>query len=189
MSTKVRRIRMTRTRKSLIEAFVELVNEKDFEKVTIQDLTERAQINRATFYAHYQDKYDLLDEVIGDSAMELLKEHTQDMCAFTKDKIKQLLFAVFEYHQRAKNRCRRSYHSIIPLLRTQMLKALSHYFEGCLEEVYTKEERSFYVQIYARLIYEAGALWGMEQTDLPQQKIAEKVANLIMISKSSPSFP
>lgn len=60
MSTKVRHMRMTRTRKALIEAFVELVNERDFEKVSVQDLTKRAQINRATFYAHYQDKYDLL---------------------------------------------------------------------------------------------------------------------------------
>lgn len=122
-----------------------------------------------------------IDEVIGDPAMALVKEYTQDVCAFTKDKIKQLVFAVFAYHQRAKDRCRRSYHSIIPLFRTQMLQALSYYLERCLEEVYAKEDRSFYVQIYARLIYEAGTLWGTEQTDLPQQKIAEKVANLMMI--------
>lgn len=179
MSSKVRHVRTTKTRKSLIEAFVEIVNEKSFEKVTIQDLTERAQINRATFYAHFQDKYDLLDEVIGDSAMELLNAHTQDVCAFHKDNIKQLVFAVFEYHHQVRNRCRHGYHSIIPLLRTQMVKALSRYFEGCLEEVYAKEERSFYTQIYARLIYDAGALWGMEQTCLPQQTIAEKVADLI----------
>lgn len=181
MSAKVRHIRMTRTRKALIEAFVGLVNERDFAKITVQDLTERAQINRATFYAHYQDKYDLLDEVIGDPAMALIKEYTQDVCTFTKDKIKQLVFAVFAYHQRAKDRCQRSYNSIVPLFRTQMLQALSHYFEGCLGQFYAKEDRSFYVQIYAVILYEAGTLWATEQTDLPQQKIAEKVASLIMI--------
>lgn len=64
MGLKVRNIRTTRTRESIFESLFELMEEKDFDKITIQNLTERAQINRATFYAHFQDKYELLDEII-----------------------------------------------------------------------------------------------------------------------------
>ncbi|MBJ8193467.1 TetR/AcrR family transcriptional regulator, partial [Bacillus cereus] len=53
MGTKVKNMRMTHTKRSLINAFVNLVNEKDFEKITIADLTKGAQVNRATFYAHF----------------------------------------------------------------------------------------------------------------------------------------
>ena len=52
-----RRIRRTRDR--LGDAVIELVKEKGFEAVTVQDVLDRAQVGRSTFYAHYRDKDDL----------------------------------------------------------------------------------------------------------------------------------
>lgn len=63
-------LRVRRTRKLLREALVDLATEKGFEAVTIQDIAERAMVNRATFYRHYQDKYALAL----DYATELLAE-------------------------------------------------------------------------------------------------------------------
>src|SRR5207245_2778046 len=53
--------RVKRTRKLLQQAFIELFQEKGFAAISIQDITERATVNRATFYAHFPDKYALLD--------------------------------------------------------------------------------------------------------------------------------
>ncbi|WP_054712415.1 TetR/AcrR family transcriptional regulator [Bacillus sp. JCM 19041] len=53
-------LRITRTREAIRTALAELIEEKGFELITVKNLTTRAQINRGTFYAHYQDKYDLL---------------------------------------------------------------------------------------------------------------------------------
>jgi AcrR family transcriptional regulator len=55
-------LRVVRTRKMIKEAFVELMEEKGFDAVTVKDITTRAGINRGTFYAHYQDKFDLMDK-------------------------------------------------------------------------------------------------------------------------------
>ena len=55
--------RVLRTRRLLRQALVELVSEQDFESITVQDITDRATLNRATLYLHYQDKYDLLEDV------------------------------------------------------------------------------------------------------------------------------
>lgn len=55
--------RVVRTRRLLRQALVELVSEQDFESITVQDITDRATLNRATLYLHYQDKYDLLEDV------------------------------------------------------------------------------------------------------------------------------
>lgn len=52
MADKVKNIRMTHTKQSIINAFFALVSKKDFEKITIADITNGAQVNRATFYAH-----------------------------------------------------------------------------------------------------------------------------------------
>src|SRR5215208_87489 len=54
-------LRVKRTQKLILEAMIELTAQKGFSKVTVRDITEYAGINRATFYRHYQDKFDLLD--------------------------------------------------------------------------------------------------------------------------------
>src|SRR6266849_3955451 len=56
--------RVKRTRQLLQQAFLELFREKSFASITVQDIAERATVNRATFYAHFEDKYALLDSMI-----------------------------------------------------------------------------------------------------------------------------
>src|SRR5260370_114076 len=51
--------RVKRTRKLLQDALLELLAEKSFDAITVQDIAERSTINRATFYAHFVDKYEL----------------------------------------------------------------------------------------------------------------------------------
>jgi AcrR family transcriptional regulator len=55
-------LRVQRTRNLIVEALIELTIQKGFAAVTVQDIVRRAGINRATFYRHYQDKFDLLDQ-------------------------------------------------------------------------------------------------------------------------------
>ena len=52
--------RVLRTRKLLWEALIALIEEKDYSDITIQDIADRANVNRVTFYLHYRDKQDLL---------------------------------------------------------------------------------------------------------------------------------
>ena len=59
-------LRVRRTRLSIQNAFIELTIEKNFSSVTIADIAERAMVNRSTFYRHFQDKYDLLDQYMDD---------------------------------------------------------------------------------------------------------------------------
>jgi len=54
--------RVQRTRQLLQEALVELTIQQGFAAVTVRDICEVAQVNRATFYRHYLDKYDLLEQ-------------------------------------------------------------------------------------------------------------------------------
>jgi AcrR family transcriptional regulator len=52
--------RVQRTRQIIRDALVALMLEKSYEKITVQDIIDRANVGRATFYNHYQDKDDLL---------------------------------------------------------------------------------------------------------------------------------
>jgi len=65
--------RIRRTRRLLQDALKRLLEEKEFDKLTIQDIAEAATLNRATFYAHYPDKFALLEELIRVSFLQLLE--------------------------------------------------------------------------------------------------------------------
>lgn len=54
--------RVRRTRSLIVEALVHLTVQKGFAAVTVQDIVREAGINRATFYRHYQDKFDLVEQ-------------------------------------------------------------------------------------------------------------------------------
>lgn len=56
--------RIQKTQDAIIEAFVELMAEKNFEQITINEIADRANVNRGTIYLHYVDKYDLLHQCI-----------------------------------------------------------------------------------------------------------------------------
>ena len=60
MSEKAPDRRIRRTRQLLREALVELILEKGYDAVTVQDVLDRANVGRSTFYAHYRDKEELL---------------------------------------------------------------------------------------------------------------------------------
>lgn len=63
--------RAQRTRQLLREALMDSVIEKNFRDLTIRDITDHAGVNRATFYLHYEDKYDLLDDCANEILLEV----------------------------------------------------------------------------------------------------------------------
>ncbi|MEU0932545.1 MULTISPECIES: TetR/AcrR family transcriptional regulator [unclassified Embleya] len=60
--------RVRRSRRALRQALVDLVLEKGFQPITVEEITARADVARATFYAHYRDKDDLLVGIVRDLA-------------------------------------------------------------------------------------------------------------------------
>jgi AcrR family transcriptional regulator len=61
--------RVGKTRRALKEALTDLILEKGYESVTVQDLIDRADVGRSTFYAHFMDKDDLLMAILADLEM------------------------------------------------------------------------------------------------------------------------
>ncbi|UKS27852.1 TetR/AcrR family transcriptional regulator [Paenibacillus sp. HWE-109] len=56
--------RIKKNQEAIMNSFIGLMSEKDFRKITINEIAERADVNRGTIYSHYLDKYDLLDACI-----------------------------------------------------------------------------------------------------------------------------
>lgn len=91
-------LRIVKTKKILFNTLLKLMKEKNFEKIKISDICEEALINRSTFYAHYEDKYDLLTDLFEEQRLSLLKELEEGNSAtYSKEYIMKLLNIVIDY--------------------------------------------------------------------------------------------
>ena len=63
--------RVRRTKKSLAEALIDLALEKAYDEITIQEITDRADIGYRTFFRHYSDKDELLEDVLSTEMMAM----------------------------------------------------------------------------------------------------------------------
>src|SRR3990172_850885 len=66
--------RVSRTRHALREALLSLMEEQDYNAITVEEITARADLGRTTFYLHYRDKEDLLLEELADLVHELTEQ-------------------------------------------------------------------------------------------------------------------
>lgn len=56
--------RIIKSQEAIKKAVIELLSEKNFDQITIQDIADRADVSRKTIYLHYVDKFDLLDKLM-----------------------------------------------------------------------------------------------------------------------------
>ena len=66
-------LRTERTKRSIINAFIDLRVKKPLEKITVKELSELAYINKATFYSHYHDIFDLSEQLEEEAIINILK--------------------------------------------------------------------------------------------------------------------
>lgn len=91
--------RIRRTKRLLRQALAEIMNEKEFKDITVKEITDRADLNRGTFYFHYTDTYDLRNQ-IEDELVEELKEAIAEFQPTKNDiSARPMLKKVFDYVQ------------------------------------------------------------------------------------------
>jgi AcrR family transcriptional regulator len=89
--------RVRRTRELLQGALRKLLDQKRFDDITVQDITEAATLNRATFYAHYPDKFALLGELIRVSFLQLLSQRNVHFDGTCSTAFHPIILALCDY--------------------------------------------------------------------------------------------
>lgn len=87
--------RIQKSKQAIMDALIELMAQKDFETITINEIASKANVNRGTIYLHYVDKYALLNECVEVSLTSLM-----DYCSAgtqTPESAKESMKKTFEY--------------------------------------------------------------------------------------------
>ncbi|MBO0412399.1 TetR/AcrR family transcriptional regulator [Enterococcus hulanensis] len=69
-------LRVIKTRRGIKQAFLSLINKKELSKITIIELAKQAEINKGTFYLHYEDIYALYRETLAETISERVKNYS-----------------------------------------------------------------------------------------------------------------
>jgi AcrR family transcriptional regulator len=89
--------RIKRTRLLLQQALGNLLKEKEFDKISVQDIAEAATVNRATFYDHYTDKYALLECMVGTRFGDLLAARGVSFDGTCSSALRAMVLGVCDY--------------------------------------------------------------------------------------------
>lgn len=87
--------RIAKSQEAIKNALIELMTEKCFDDITIQDISDKANVNRGTIYLHYTDKYDLLDKLMEEHITKL-RETSVWACEKEWIDATQIFFEYFE---------------------------------------------------------------------------------------------
>jgi len=96
-------VRVKRTHKMIIEAFIRLVEERGYDDLTVQEIADEAMINRATFYAHFKNKQDLYDSIFHSTMNVFVSVLDPDQIVKgNRLKLKQVEFVLTNIYQQIK---------------------------------------------------------------------------------------
>ncbi len=179
--------RIKRTRELIQRALMELMAEKSFEAITVQDIAERATINRVTFYAHFADKYALLECSMREMIRQQLRSQVPEDSQFSTDNLVRLIQTVCNFVGEMNHHCRPPHGQLEPLMEKQIKMELYEVLLVWLTKLNHKKanhrpslEQVAMVTSWA--IYGAVVQWSQQERREPAQEFAMQVLPLILAS-------
>jgi AcrR family transcriptional regulator len=172
--------RIRRTRQLLQQALGNLLETKEFDKISVQDIADAATVNRATFYDHYTDKFALLECFVGVRFNELLEERKVQFDGACTGALTATVLAVCDYLTRMQGPgCTRLLEphmesAIISVIRRMFLDGLrpQHPLENAIAPEVLAAAASW-------AIYGAAKEWAQTPDRSASEEIANTVAMLV----------
>jgi AcrR family transcriptional regulator len=176
--------RVKRTRQLLQQAFTMLMQEKSFRDITVQDIADRATVNRATFYAHYVDKYDLFDSFIREQFHQHVVEKLPASSAWSGEHLELLIRAIFDCMASMQHDCSPADREFDPLVETAMLEEIQQVLLGWLGQPdFPLDRGGVPIETIAVLwswgMFGAATQWSRGQRTVPAEAMARQIALLL----------
>lgn len=174
--------RIKRTRALLQDSLVRLLEKKNFDEISVQDLTEDATLSRGTFYAHYDDKYALLECMTATRFLRLLEDRNVKFDGTCHSALRKILLGICDYLaavvSRPEKQCRpidpHMELAIISVVRTMTLDGLRHQepWQGTVP-------KDKVATIVSWALYGAAKQWIITANRAPAEESVDDVVSLL----------
>ena len=156
--------RVKRTRQLLEQSFLDVVAGKGFQSVSVQDITEKAGVNRATFYAHFPDKYALLDYSVRQGFRQEIEKRMLNVCTFSMDNLRALITAVCEYISVANSHCNPPSQQFESVMETQVKSQIQELIQKWIEKLGTDVDPKIASTAASWAIYGLAMQWSHDKS-------------------------
>ncbi|MBB5326120.1 AcrR family transcriptional regulator [Anoxybacillus tepidamans] len=176
--TKIDR-RIIKSQEAIKNAVIELMAEKPFDDITIQEIADRANVNRGTIYLHYTDKYDLLDQLI-EEHMDNLRQLCREASDLTFEEGNYIWYEYFERHRLFFSTMLSSKGA--PHFRSRFLQLVIEEFKPEVDTSSGKNEgldENVVLQFFASAVVGIVEWWFKQGMPLPARVIAEQTGRLL----------
>ncbi len=195
--------RVLRTQHLLLHAFSDLYSEKGFHAMTVQDVTERAGVNRGTFYTHFEDKYAILEYWLREQFQQRVASPVLIAGPWNLGTFHVLIQNVVEWFMQLHQLTRSADRSLIPLVVTTLQEALSELLlQGLSSGADAGLDRQVDLETVAMVtswaIFGAGyhyfhyyPQWDEQTMVLSTEELANQVTRVLMrgLAQTLPAFP
>ena len=167
--------RVVETKEKIKDAFFELYATKKIERISIKEITEKANLNRGTFYVYYKDIYDLLEKTEDELISELMEKIRGIVVMILRDEDIGPFLPPLEFYQR--------YHKILRSLLgpngdPNFIHKLKKIIKSLLKEVFRKEQLPHVKNLEYVMEYISSAQIGIISYWLVENKMDLPVAEL-----------
>ena len=182
--------RVKRTRQLLVQAFVALVEEKhNIHSISVQDIAERATVNRATFYAHFEDKYALLDSWMRAKFHQALESRLPTSSALQMNTLHTLILAVFDFLATFRSYLKPGDKQFEPLfevaLQKELYEVLLNWLNQAPSQVPTLQEaKETAALVVSWAIFGPAVQWSRGEQTRSAEEMANHVLTIVVASLS-----
>ena len=173
--------RILRTRNLLHQALVNLMKEKEFDSISVQDIAEAATINRATFYDHYADKFALLECTVGFRFNQLLTERGITFDGTCNSALRAIILGVCDFIASAQLLCTDRPGQMEPHMESAIIAVVRRMLLEGLEKHPSAAPTSpqMIATTTAWALYGAAKEWAQTPNRLPSSEIADTIVTLV----------
>jgi AcrR family transcriptional regulator len=180
----VRDPRMKRTRQLLQGALRKLLQEKPFDEILVQDITQVATVNRATFYDHYTDKFALFEAMVAGDFHKLMEERNIRFDGACSSSMEAILLTVCDYLQQVhsnKTQCVQQ-GSFSPLMDAAITRAIRLIVLNGLKKrpMRTGVSREILASTISWAFYGAAREWFYSAKRQPAEQVVPFLASLVL---------
>lgn len=178
--------RVRRTRRLLEDAVRSLLREKQYSEISVADIAERATVNRATFYAHFEDKRHLVNSMITDDLHRAVIARLSHGTPFGHDSLCEVAAGVFEFIASTQMQCPRAGEEFNGAVANALQEAL----QGFLRNWMDHDERAMRFfpgagldtvsTMIAWSLYGAAMNWTHLTRRPPAEQAAREIVNLLL---------
>ena len=177
--------RIKRTRQLLQQALLDLMREKSFQAITVQDIAQRATVNRVTVYAHFEDKYALLEYTIREMIKQRLRGQVPEGAPFSPENLARVILTVCEFLAEIGRQCPPPHGQLEPLMEKQIKAEVYQVLYAWLADLPPDRsergptpEQAAMVTSWA--IYGAAVEWTQRERRKPAAEFVQQVLPLIL---------